>query len=254
MLPAIPGSNWCACPSVATGTSVERCSVSTLALRGCAAWISISSATWMPISPSARTSSNTCWRNFAADSRLGVAGTPFVEENASYDFRFTAVDHVSGACQLFRHECYEGIGGYVQVKGGGIDWIAVTTARMQGWRTRTFVDRVCHHHRPMGTASVGEFRASLRLGRQDYYLGSHPLWQVFRACYQMARKPYLVGGLALFAGYFWAWIRGVRRPISRELIQFHQREQMRRLLRGISRAFRIGPSPGDSTSITAPRG
>ena len=51
------------------------------------------------------------------------------------------MDHVSGACQLFRRECFEQIGGYVQVKGGGIDWIAVTTARMKGWRTRTFVER-----------------------------------------------------------------------------------------------------------------
>ena len=191
-------------------------------------------------------------REFAADSRLGVAGTPFVEGNASYDFRFTAVDHVSGACQLFRRECYRQIGGYVQVKGGGIDWIAVTTARMKGWRTRTFVDRVCMHHRPMGTASVGKFRASFRLGRQDYYLGGHPLWQIFRASYQLTRKPYLLGGVALFAGYFWAWIRVVQRPVSRELIQFHQREQMQRLFRGISRAFRTGPAPGDSRSVTAP--
>lgn len=176
---------------------------------------------------------------FAADSELGVAGAPFVEGNSSYDFRFTTVEHVSGACQLFRRACFEQIGGYVQVKGGGIDWIAVTTARMKGWKTRTFVERVCYHHRPMGTASVGQLRACARLGRQDYYLGGHPLWQVFRACYQMRRKPYLVGGLLLFAGYFWAWIGGVKRPVSTELIQFHQHEQMQRLLR-ISRAFRIG--------------
>ena len=76
---------------------------------------------------------------FAIDPLLGVAGTPFVEGATSYDFRFTSTEHVSGACQLFRRQCYEEIGGYVQVKGGGIDWIAVTTARMKGWKTRTFV-------------------------------------------------------------------------------------------------------------------
>jgi glycosyltransferase involved in cell wall biosynthesis len=166
---------------------------------------------------------------FAADSQLGVAGTPFVEGTTSYDFRFTAVEHVSGACQLFRQRCFEEIGGYVQVKGGGIDWIAVTTARMHGWKTRTFVERVCHHHRPMGTASVGKSRAAVRLGRQDYYLGNHPLWQLFRGCYQMGRKPYFFGGLFLLVGYWWAWITGVQRPVSRELIRFHQGEQMQRL-------------------------
>lgn len=169
----------------------------------------------------------------AADPELGVTGTPFVEGNASYDFRFSNVEHVSGACQLFRRECFEEIGGYMQVKGGGIDWIAVTTARMKGWKTRTFADRVCYHHRPMGTASKGKLTALFLLGKQDYYLGGHPVWQVFRGCYQMARKPYLLGGALLIAGYLWAWTQGVQRPVPPELIRFHQDEQMRRLRGGL---------------------
>ncbi len=174
----------------------------------------------------------------AADPDLGVVGTPFVEGTSSYDFRFTAVEHVSGACQIFRRECFEEIGGYPEVKGGGIDWIAVTTARMKGWKTRTFVERVCYHHRPMGTASAGRMQSQFRLGRQDYYLGGHPLWAVFRACYQMARKPYVVGGMWLLAGYCWAWVTRVRRPVSSDLIRFHQREQMTRLSQRFRRLVR----------------
>ena len=68
-----------------------------------------------------------------------------------YDYRFTNIEHVSGACQLFRRACFEEIGGYFPIKGGGIDWTAVTTARMIGWQTRTFTDKTCLHHRPMGT-------------------------------------------------------------------------------------------------------
>ncbi|HLW53542.1 MAG TPA: glycosyltransferase family 2 protein [Candidatus Angelobacter sp.] len=175
----------------------------------------------------------------AADPLLGVTGTPFVEGTTSYDFRFTAVEHVSGACQVFRRECFEQIGGYMQVKGGGIDWIAVTTARMKGWKTRTFVERVCYHHRPMGTASTGKLRANFKLGAQDYYLGGHALWQLFRSCYQMTRKPYLVGGLLLVAGYCWAWVSGVQRPVPPELIRFHQHEQMQRLFRSLSKIVRV---------------
>jgi hypothetical protein len=166
---------------------------------------------------------------FAANPQLGVAGTPFVEGKQSYDFRYTAIEHVSGACQMFRRECFEQIGGYMKVKGGGIDWIAVTTARMKGWLTRSFVEMSCHHHRPMGTASAGKLKANFRLGGQDYYLGGHPAWQLFRSVYQSARPPLVVGGAALLAGYCWAWISGVRRPVSSELVRFHQAEQMRRL-------------------------
>jgi glycosyltransferase involved in cell wall biosynthesis len=176
---------------------------------------------------------------FDADPKLGVAGTPFVEGTATYDFRFTAVEHVSGACQLFRRECFEQIGGYVQVKGGGIDWIAVTTARMKGWKTRTFLEKVCHHHRPMGTASAGKLKANFLLGKQDYYLGGHPVWQLFRGFYQMRRRPYVVGGIYVIAGYCWAWMTRFKRPVSPELIEFHQHEQMQRLRQGLFRLMRI---------------
>lgn len=175
---------------------------------------------------------------FAADSKLGVAGTPFVEGATSYDFRFTSVEHVSGACQLFRRECFAQIDGYVPVKGGGIDWIAVTTARMKGWKTRTFGDQVCHHHRPMGTASAGKLQANFKLGQQDYYLGGHPLWQLFRSAYQMGRKPYLLGGLVLFAGYLSAWAGRSQRQVSAELVRFHQGEQMQRLRRTLLKTIR----------------
>jgi poly-beta-1,6-N-acetyl-D-glucosamine synthase len=135
----------------------------------------------------------------------------------------------------------------VQVKGGGIDWIAVTTARMKGWKTRTFVERVCHHHRPMGTAEVGPLQANFKLGGQDYYLGGHPLWQLFRACYQVARKPYLVGGVSLLAGYLWSWVKGIERPVSQELIQFHRLEQMRRLKQSVLGFSRLAPTKQTSS-------
>jgi biofilm PGA synthesis N-glycosyltransferase PgaC len=174
---------------------------------------------------------------FLEDPQLGVAGTPFIERagtsavqgQTSYDYRFTSLQHVSGACQLFRRGCFEEIGGYVPIAGGGIDWIAVTTARMKGWRTRTFSDKVCLHHRPMGTATAGRLRAWLNQGRQDYYLGGHPLWQLFRAAYQMTREPYVLGGLYLWWGYVWAHLTGVKSPVSPELIRFHRKEQMARL-------------------------
>jgi hypothetical protein len=165
-----------------------------------------------------------------------VAGTPFVEDGVAYDYRFTNLEHVSGACQLFRRECYEQIGGYQAVKGGGIDWIAVTSARMKGWKTRTFLDRVCHHHRPMGTAAAGRLQALYKLGRQDYFLGGHPLWQCCRAVFQMTRRPFVVGGLLLLAGYLRALARREARPVADELVRFHRREQMARLRRALWRS------------------
>src|SRR5579884_1250954 len=66
------------------------------------------------------------------DPALGLAGTPFADSSTgeTYDYRFVNIEHVSGACQLFRRECFEGIGGYVPIKGGGIDYVAVVKTRM----------------------------------------------------------------------------------------------------------------------------
>jgi glycosyltransferase involved in cell wall biosynthesis len=174
---------------------------------------------------------------FDENPRLGVAGTPFVENGTHYDYRFTNIEHVSGACQLFRTECFEQIGGYVPIEGGGIDWTAVTTARMMGWQTRTFVERTCTHHRPIGTgSSKGQVQALFRHGQKDYALGGHPLWQLFRGVYRMTQRPVLVGGGALLAGYLWALAAGRQRPISRELVRFNRTEQLTRLKAIVLRA------------------
>lgn len=166
---------------------------------------------------------------FSKNSELGVGGTPFVEGKKHYDYRFTNIEHVSGACQLFRRECFEEIGGYIPVKNGGIDWIAVTTARMKGWKTKTFIEKTCTHNRKLGTGDASGYMARFRDGIKDYTFGGHPLWEIFRALYQMKNKPYIVRGVLLLCGYTWSAIRRIDRPVSGELIKFYRKEQMVRL-------------------------
>ncbi len=166
---------------------------------------------------------------FAENSRLGVAGTPFVENGGQYDYRFTNIEHVSGQCQLFRRQCFEDIGGYRPIKGGGIDWVAVTTARMKGWETRTFTGRTFFHHRAMGTGNRSGLRVHFKQGQKDYSCGNHPLWEVFRAAYQSSGRPYILRGLLILSGYAWSSVRISKRPIQADLVRFIRVEQLRRL-------------------------
>ena len=171
---------------------------------------------------------------FAEMPELGVAGTPFIEDASrpqshTYANRFADLQHVSGACQMFRRQCLEELGGYTPIKGGGIDWVAVTTARMKGWQTRTFLEKTCFHHRKMGTASRNPLMARFQHGQEDYYVGQHPLWQLLRGTFQMKSKPWVLGGLFLILGYFWAMARRVRMPVAPELVSFRRAEQMARL-------------------------
>jgi len=185
------------------------------------------------------------------DTKVGVAGTPFLENG--YDSArdsFEGENHVAGGCQLFKRECFQDIGGYIPNRAGGIDWIAVTTARMKGWKTRSFPEKRFHHYRTLGTAGRSSLAASFSYGEKDYYLGGSPIWQLFRVAYRMTKRPVLVDGLALFSGYCWAALRQMKRPVTSELMRFHRREQMKKL-KAIFRAllrfkkvdsFRLAPT------------
>ncbi len=170
-------------------------------------------------------------RKLCENPQLGVAGTAYTQENDWDSTRdsFEGETSVHGACQLFRRECFEEIGGYVANRAGGIDWIAVTTARMKGWQTRNFREKRYHHYRKMGTAQRSPVGAMYDYGKKDYFLGGSPLWELFRAAYQLTKKPLLFGGLALFCGYCVEALRRSERPVSRELVRFHRQEQAKKL-------------------------
>jgi hypothetical protein len=105
----------------------------------------------------------------------------------------------------------------------------VTTARMMGWKTRSFREKSFFHHRPLGSANHGFIGKSFAYGKKDYYLGGHPLWEVLRCTYQLMKRPYLLGGMALFAGYFSGVLTREPRVVSDDLMHFHRREQMLKL-------------------------
>jgi glycosyltransferase involved in cell wall biosynthesis len=179
-------------------------------------------------------------RQLADNPALGLVGTPFAEESKEvYDYRFTSVEHVSGACQIFRRECFEIIGGYTPIKGGGIDLVAVVTARMKGWGTRTFTEKVCHHHRKMNSAMNQGLKLKFRWGQSDYRLGSHPAWEFVRCFYQMRKQPYVIGGLLILAGYYSSLISRRPRAVSAEFMEFRGGEQMQRLREFVGRKLPI---------------
>jgi glycosyltransferase involved in cell wall biosynthesis len=177
-------------------------------------------------------------RKFTEDPDLGVCGTPFVEDfnntqEHTYGHHYANLEHVSGACQIFRRECFSEIGGYVPIRGGAIDWIAVTTARMNGWKTRTFPEKVCFHHRKLGTGTgkSSVLRMRFHYGQKAYYVGGLPAWETLRGVFQMRQKPYVLGGAAFICGFLLSAIRRIERPVTPQLMKFHRGEQLGRLRR-----------------------
>lgn len=167
---------------------------------------------------------------FEQDPRLGLA-SGFVHEEQDGKFRprgSNRIDSVPHAAQLLRRECYEAIGGYAVLPYGGEDWYAQTCAKMDGWRIEAIPALPIFHHRHTGTGS-NLMRDRFRLGRLDYSLGSHPLFEVFKCLRRLQEKPRLVGGLTRLAGFCWSYVCRDKRPVSADFVAFLRGEQKTKL-------------------------
>jgi glycosyltransferase involved in cell wall biosynthesis len=184
---------------------------------------------------------------FAENPRLGVAGTPFRDESVQYNYSIVSSQHVSGCCQFFRRKCFEEIGGYMPIKTGGIDLLAVISARMKGWETHAFQEKSCIHHRNLGSAKHGAFKAAFLGGRADYILGCDPLWQTLRSAYRMiTASPVVLNGMLTLGGYVWAWLSRTKKAAPDELVRFRRSEERQRLLAFLRRPPTVFGRKGES--------
>ena len=95
----------------------------------------------------------------------------------------------------------------------------------------------------MNTAQQGVLRARFKLGAKDYSFGNHPPWELLRTFYQMKKRPLVLGGLALGAGYFWSMARRAEISVSRDVVAFTHGEQLQRLKKFVTRSRSVSPAP-----------
>lgn len=147
-----------------------------------------------------------------AQPRLAaVSGKVFRAEDGRFIEESHGREQVAGQFKLYKREAFEDIGGFVQhLAWDGID---VHTAAMKGWETLSTYDREAWlwHHRVMGSSDRDLFVGRMRWGRGNWYLGYHPLYAVVAGLNRMREKPYVIGGLLMIVGYFWAAIKRLPR-------------------------------------------
>jgi len=167
---------------------------------------------------------------FADDPDLGLAGG-YIYEKRGGKFRCrpgNSISSVAHGVQCFRRECLEALGGYSPFSWGGTDTHAGICLRMLGWKVQSVPSLKAFHHRPTG-GGFGAIRYRFRGGLMDHYLGTHPLFELFRIARRMAAKPYFIGGAVRLSGFLWAYCKGAKREVPQEYIDFVRREQMAKL-------------------------
>jgi glycosyltransferase involved in cell wall biosynthesis len=168
---------------------------------------------------------------FERNEKLGLAGGVRYDLYQGAFKRYgKAANSVGGCVQLYRRACFEETGGFIPVKYGGEDAIAEITARMLGWEVRSFPDRKIFHYRETGAMNRNVLRTRFREGVKDYLIGYHPLFELLRCFYRIKQKrPWFLGAILSVAGYLWAGLKRMDRPVPSEMVQFLRTEQMSRL-------------------------
>jgi GT2 family glycosyltransferase len=175
-------------------------------------------------------------RRFSADPKLGLAGGLVVDCYGGIRRRVgQSLNDIAGAVQLFRRECFESLGGLVALPEGGWDAITCVRARMNGFKTRTFLEIEVDHLKPRNIAEGKLVRRTWQLGVRDYAIGNHPLFEVIKCAYLCIKPPLVIGGLLRIAAYTHCYLNRRRRKIAPNVIRYLRKEQLNRLFRVGSR-------------------
>jgi biofilm PGA synthesis N-glycosyltransferase PgaC len=169
---------------------------------------------------------------FRADPGLGLAGGTVIDqyENRTENNRKGSEDfHVAGGVQFFRRSCFEQIGGYLPISGGGQDTIADVMSMMHGWRICALPHLEALHLRPDGFGNDDVFQRGMKWGRKFYLLGYHPLFYWAQCVRRLGRRPIVIGSVCQLLGFVVAARKREARPVSVEFVRFLRKMQMRRL-------------------------
>ncbi len=161
---------------------------------------------------------------------LGLAGG-FIYEQKGRQFRnrpTNTINSVAGGIQLFRRECYEAIGGHRPARFGGEDWICEIMSRMKKWQVQAFPEIIAYHQKK-GSGKRGFMQEALRIGKMDYSVGAHPLFEIAKCLRRIKQPPYLICSVLQLTGYIVAYSSGADRVVDDEVITYLRTEQRQRL-------------------------
>jgi len=167
---------------------------------------------------------------FNDNQLLGIAGGIFYEfYNGKFHSYKTSKNSVRGGIQLFRYKCFREIGGFKPLKIGGEDALAEILSRMNGWEVISFPEIKVYHNRPTGTGGMKVYRAKFLRGQEYYTLGYHPFFLILKCIYRASEKPFFIGSILVFCGFFWSYIRRNQIKISNDIVKYVREEQLKRI-------------------------
>lgn len=165
--------------------------------------------------------------NFDASPQLGIAsGSCYLIEGRRKIVEFVSPDHSRGGLKTYRRKCFEEIGG-IREKNGW-DGIDNALAQMNGWKTCCFSNIEVHHQRRTGSY-YGLLRGCFETGKFAHSMSYYPPFILARSAHRMLRKPIVIGGISMLAGYLANSLTSKSTFDEVEVIEFLRNKQKNRL-------------------------
>jgi poly-beta-1,6-N-acetyl-D-glucosamine synthase len=142
----------------------------------------------------------------------------------------------AGMTKFYRVEAFKQVGGFVrQVMWDGID---CHRCRQLGWIACSWdePDLRFTHLRPMGSSHKGIFTGRMRHGFGQYFMGTTLAYMTASAIFRMTKRPFIIGGAAMWWGFVRSMMKGEPRLDDAGLREFINRWQWAALFKGKARA------------------
>jgi glycosyltransferase involved in cell wall biosynthesis len=172
------------------------------------------------------------------DPWLGtISGKLYVQEDGKLVEERCGDENSVGPTKFYRVKCFQNIDGFVrEVCWDGIDG---HICRMRGWKAMSIngEDLRVIHLRRMGSSDNGLWTGRLRWGKGKYFMGSTWYYMIAVSLYRMCEKPYIIGGVGIFIGYFKALFQREKRYNNPRYMKFFRQFELESLIFGKHRTM-----------------
>jgi glycosyltransferase involved in cell wall biosynthesis len=180
-------------------------------------------------------------RQMVVDETLGIAGGGVYSIDHTGKTLlggFIQPNFVGGPTQVFRRACLEALGGYLEA--GHADCVAVSRAKMKGWKVKTFPDvRAFQYEMPKNTIRE-KVPTCFRMGHMDYLMGGLFTFQLIRCINRMIHPPFFFAGAAMLMGYFKPRYCKEKIRVPQTVVEYMQLEQVDKLIKRLPFGHFIG--------------
>jgi len=178
-------------------------------------------------------------QKMTANPRIATcSGKAYNEEHGRLVAENHGDDTSLGMTKFYRVSCFTAIGGFVrEVMWDGID---NHQCRMKGWLACSWDEPELRfvHLRPMGSSQQSIYVGRMRHGFGQYFMGTSLPYMTASALFRMTRPPHVLGGAAMWWGFFKALLKRQPRYDDLDFRRFLRKYQWECLFRGKSAATR----------------